>query len=350
VRLACRATRESSARDKLQCSLLLVREVSKRKSLQISVVIGVRNGGEQIVKTIRSVCAQRNVVLECIVVDDGSSDNTAERIAVLCAADQRVRLFRQRASGLTRALITGCAEARAPLIARIDAGDLMLAGRLERQCAVLNDHPWIHVLSSQFRECGPDDAILSHGPGEQVGQITDLTEQQRSAKVGSLSGIAHICVCFRTATYRRSGGYRPQFALAQDVDLWARMAQFGAIARLEEVLTVSWVNVNGLSPNHHRTQLRLREIATAAVEVRARGGDEQALLREALLVSHTALNGEGGARGAAAYYVASRLAHAGDPIAALALYRLAVQLEPISPRHLVGYLLASLRHVAFRKE
>ena len=324
--------------------------MNKRKSLQISVVIGVRDGGEQIVKTIRSVCAQRNVVLECIVVDDGSSDDTAEQIAALCAADQRVRLFRQRASGLTRALITGCAEARAPLIARIDAGDLMQAGRLERQCAVLNEQPWIHVLSSQFRECGPEDGILSYGPGEQAGQITDLTEQQLSAQFESLSGIAHFCVCFRTATYRRRGGYRAQFALAQDVDLWARMAQFGGVARLEEVLTVSWVNVNGLRPNHHRSQLRLREIATAAVAVRARGGDEQALLREARLVSHSALSGGGGARGAAAYYVASRLAHAGKPSAALALYRLAVRLEPSNPRHLVGFLLASLRHSAFRNK
>ena len=323
--------------------------VSTHESPQISVVIGVRNGGEQIINTIRSVCAQRDVAIECIVVDDGSNDGSGARIAAFAAADQRVRLFRQRPAGLTRALIAGCAEARAPFIARIDAGDQMLAGRLARQAAVLNQHPWMLLISSQYRECGPADEVLSDGPGEHAGQITDLTAQLRGARFGSPIGIAHFCVCFRTAAYKRCGGYRAQFALAQDVDLWLRMAQFGALARLEEVLTVSRVSVSGLSPQYHRTQLRLRELATAAVAVRARGGDERAVLREAWQVSHAALQ-NGGARGAAAYHVASRLAHAGNWNSALALYRLALQLEPGNPRHLVGFVRACLRRTACREE
>jgi len=322
--------------------------VTRHEPLQVSVVIGVRDGGEQVLKTIRSVCAQRGVTLECIVVDDGSSDGTADRVAALAREDERVRLFRQRAAGLTRALITGCAEARAPLIARIDAGDRMLAGRLARQCALLAEHPGIDVLGSLFRECGPGGEALHDESVERAGRITDLTAQQRSAQFGSLHGIAHIGVCFRSATYRRCGGYRAQFALAQDVDLWARMAQFGAVARLEEVLTVSRITANGLSPRHHRSQLRLRDIATAAVAVRARGGDEQALLRAAFDVSRTAMSRAGG-RGAGAYYVASRLARAGQVRAALALYRLAVQREPANPRHVLGFCLACLRQASFEE-
>jgi len=310
--------------------------------LQVSVVIGARNGGQHLLQTVRSVCEQRDVTLECIVVDDGSNDDSAHRVAALACADRRIRLIRQRAAGLTRALIAGCAEARAPLIARIDVGDQMLPGRLARQCALLREHAWIQVLGSLFRECGPGGEPLADSSVEQRGRITDLSKQQRSAQAASLVGIAHICVCFRSDTYRRCGGYRSQFALAQDVDLWARMAQFGGIARLEEVLTSSRVSATGLSPRHHRVQLRLREIATAAVAVRARGGDERPLLQAAQRVSERALNC-GGKRAAANYYVASRLAHSGHLRAALPLYRRAVRGEPMNLRYVLGWLRARLR-------
>jgi glycosyltransferase involved in cell wall biosynthesis len=190
--------------------------VSRHQPLQVSVVIGVRDGGEQILRTIDVVCAQRDVSVECIVVDDGSSDATGDKVAALARVDPRVRLFRPRRAGVTRALIAGCAEARAPLIARIDAGDQMLGGRLARQCEVLHEHPWIHLLRSQYRELGPDDEVLPSATAEQAGQITDLSAQQRSAKVGSLSGIAHFCVCFRSETDQRGGGSRAQFEPPRD--------------------------------------------------------------------------------------------------------------------------------------
>ncbi|MFT5448865.1 MAG: glycosyltransferase involved in cell wall biosynthesis [Gammaproteobacteria bacterium] len=310
--------------------------------LQVSVVIGVRNGGEHLLHTVRSVCEQEGVVLECIVVDDGSSDGSANRVAALACADRRIRLIHQRAAGLTRALITGCAEARAPLIARIDVGDQMLPGRLARQCALLREHAWIQVLGSLFRELGPGGEHLADSAVEHHGRITDLSEQQRSARAASLVGIAHFCVCFRTDTYRRCGGYRWQFALAQDVDLWARMAQFGGVARLEEVLTLSRLAVNGLSPRHHRVQLSLREIATAAVTARACGGDERPLLKRAYRESTMALNC-GGEQADAAYYVASRLAHAGHGQAAMRLYRRALQDRPANLRHVFAWLRACLR-------
>ena len=56
--------------------------------LDVSVVIGVRDGGEHLLRTVRSVCAQRDVALECIVVDDGSSDVTGARIAALASSDR----------------------------------------------------------------------------------------------------------------------------------------------------------------------------------------------------------------------------------------------------------------------
>ena len=186
---------------------------------QVSVVIGVRNGEQWLPSTLRSVCEQQGVEFECVVVDDGSTDGTVGQIETLAQHDKRIRLIRQRRAGLTRALITGCAEARASLIARIDVGDQMLAGRLARQCEVLDANSNITVLGTLMRECGPDGQVFERVV-QQMGVISDLSADYRSNDATRLAGLAHVSVCFRKRAYRQCGGYRLSFALAQDVDLW----------------------------------------------------------------------------------------------------------------------------------
>ncbi|MGH7338584.1 MAG: glycosyltransferase family 2 protein, partial [Myxococcota bacterium] len=100
---------------------------------EVSVVMGVRNGGEELAPSVESILAQRDIALELIVVDDGSTDGTAERLAAFAARDARVRVSRQEPSGLTAALVRGCDVARAPMIARNDAGDRSHPERLRRQ-------------------------------------------------------------------------------------------------------------------------------------------------------------------------------------------------------------------------
>src|SRR5690349_20597011 len=96
----------------------------------VSVVMGVYNAASDVEPSVRSVLEQRDVDLEFIIVDDGSTDSTAATLERLASADRRVRVLHQANQGLTRALIRGCAAARGTYIARQDNGDLSLPGRL----------------------------------------------------------------------------------------------------------------------------------------------------------------------------------------------------------------------------
>src|SRR5882672_1702517 len=99
----------------------------------VSVVTSTYNGASYLENSLQSVLDQTGVQFELIVVDDGSTDGSAEILARLAGKDSRLRLLRQKNQGLTRALIRGCAEARGTYIARHDSDDLSLPGRLEKQ-------------------------------------------------------------------------------------------------------------------------------------------------------------------------------------------------------------------------
>src|SRR5947208_3071693 len=99
----------------------------------VSVVTAVYNGGRYLRPALASILEQDGVALELVVVDDGSTDDTAAILDELARRDERVRVLRQPNQGLTDALVRGCSEARGEFIARQDADDVSLPGRLAKE-------------------------------------------------------------------------------------------------------------------------------------------------------------------------------------------------------------------------
>src|SRR5438445_3821400 len=87
---------------------------------EVSVVMGVYNGASHLAATLDSILSQDGVELEFIVVNDGSTDESAEILNCYASRDSRVRVIHQDRAGLTRALISGCDAARGEFIARQD--------------------------------------------------------------------------------------------------------------------------------------------------------------------------------------------------------------------------------------
>lgn len=103
----------------------------------VTAIIPAHNAEATLDETLRSVRAQTHRALEILVVDDGSRDGTPAIALAHAAADPRVRLIRQDNAGVAAARNRGIEEARATLIAPVDADDLWAPTKIERQVAAL---------------------------------------------------------------------------------------------------------------------------------------------------------------------------------------------------------------------
>ncbi|MGP9811530.1 glycosyltransferase [Rhodopseudomonas sp. NSM] len=202
--------------------------MSPERPPQVSVILPVRDGQRWLREAVDSVLAQTLTDLELLVIDDGSTDATPAILDEARGRDPRVVVLRQQREGLVAALNRGLAQARAPLIARLDADDIALPDRLARQCDYLQAHPDVVLLG------GWAEIIDEHGASR--------NKQMRPSPVGLRETLAkkspfiHPTVMFRTEAARRVGGYRAAFEAGEDYDFWLRLADIGEIAILPEVL------------------------------------------------------------------------------------------------------------------
>ena len=122
---------------------------------RVSIVIPTFNRKRLLAEAIASVLAQGEQDFELIVVDDGSTDGTAEDLATRHADEPRLRVVRQTNGGSGPARNRGLAEARAPWTAFLDSDDLWDADYLERQLAFAEAHPDADLVIADLRLEGP---------------------------------------------------------------------------------------------------------------------------------------------------------------------------------------------------
>jgi glycosyltransferase involved in cell wall biosynthesis len=193
----------------------------------VSVLLPVRDGRRYLKEALDSVLGQTLAELEVIVVDDGSTDGTD---AVLGAYDdERLRVLRQEPSGLVAALRLAAEAAQAPLLARMDADDVSLPERLERQRRFLEDHPRVGVLGCGVELVDEDGSAPS----------TILLPRDDGALRRRLllrNPFTHGSVVLQRTAFDDAGGYRPRHGANEDYDLWRRIARNWELAALPEVL------------------------------------------------------------------------------------------------------------------
>jgi glycosyltransferase involved in cell wall biosynthesis len=117
----------------------------------VSVLLPAFDAEATLPSALRSVLRSRGVDLECIVVDDGSRDATPTIAAAFAAQDARVRVVSVPHEGLVSALTRGVAQCRAPVIARMDADDVMHGDRLRLQASALRDDPTLSGVGCHVR-------------------------------------------------------------------------------------------------------------------------------------------------------------------------------------------------------
>jgi glycosyltransferase involved in cell wall biosynthesis len=197
---------------------------------KVSVIMPVRNGERWLAPAVESILGQTLSELELIVVDDGSIDASAEILSALRRRDNRLRVMQQRPDGLVAVLNQALALAQAPLVARLDADDVALPERLERQSICFERHDGLVLLGSWAERIDAE--------GRCIGYLKPESEPERLAEtLLRRNPFIHSSVMMRTALVRKLGGYRRAFLAAEDFDLWLRLSERGVVANLPETLT-----------------------------------------------------------------------------------------------------------------
>ncbi len=226
----------------------------------ISVVMSVYNGERFLREAMDSILGQTLEDIELIVVDDGSTDHSRQILAAV--ADRRLRVIEQPHQGLATALNRGIDQARADLIARMDADDVSQRERLEKQYRFLQRNAAVALVGTAARIVDYAGAEIGawHPPGDHA---------SISRRMIRANQFAHPTVMFRKEAFRAAGGYRQDMLFAQDYDLWLRMTPRFQVANLEEMLLIRRIGPDQFGTR--RETLQIRCAVKARVEALMRG-------------------------------------------------------------------------------
>jgi hypothetical protein len=141
--------------------------------------------------------------------------------------------------------------------------------------SVLRDNPTVVMTSCGTRYIGPANEVLyevcQHGD--------ELHWGLQHIEIERLKGPSHhTSVMFRRKSYETVGGYRPQFRVAQDLDLWMRLSEVGICWATPDVLCEARLHKNSISANRRSEQIRAANVIIKCAEARRSGRDESMLI------------------------------------------------------------------------
>jgi glycosyltransferase involved in cell wall biosynthesis len=191
----------------------------------ISVVMPVHNARPFLDESIRSILEQTLRDFEFVIVDDASTDGSVELLRAWAARDGRIRLHescqRLGLSGSSNAVVL---NARAPIVARMDADDVAHPDRLRRQWSVLQGRPDVAVVGTL---CDGIDAS---------GRVVRPRDRWRLVRHSVYIPFPHGSAMFRRDVFDQIGGYDEESAGGEDQALFSRMAARGRVVTLPDTL------------------------------------------------------------------------------------------------------------------
>jgi glycosyltransferase involved in cell wall biosynthesis len=220
------------------------------------MLMAVHDGAPWLREAVDSVLGQTLRDIELIVVDDGSTDDTAAMLGRV--DDLRLSVLRQARAGLTVSLNRALRLATAPLVARLDADDVALPERLARQVAFLDAHPEVGVLGTgSFDTDEPGRVLATYRPPESDAAIRRALIRRNP--------FVHSSIMMRRSVLDAAGGYDETVAVAQDYELWLRLSRLTGLANLGEPLVRRRLGADRISIRRDRERLRTE----VAVKLRA---------------------------------------------------------------------------------
>lgn len=187
--------------------------------MDVSVVVPTRNRSRLLATTLRSVLRQRDVDLEVIVVDEGSTDDTPAMLAAL--GDPRVRIVRHDTPlGVSTARNRGAAEARGEWVAFLDDDDLWAPVKLASQ---------LHAARAAGRDWAYTGSVNIAEPCRVVHGVPPLPPEDIVAALPRYNAIpgGGSNVAVRRTALRRAGPFNTRLRNTEDWEMWIRLAKAG---------------------------------------------------------------------------------------------------------------------------
>jgi glycosyltransferase involved in cell wall biosynthesis len=193
----------------------------------VSVVIATRNYGRYLAAALRSVLWQTWRDLEVVVIDDGSTDDTAAVVQPLLT-DQRVHYYRTDGLGQSRAKNLGIQLSRAPLIAFLDGDDEWAPEKLEKQLPLFAN-PVVGVVYSRR-------TLMDEGGNDRATPQAAMVRGQAYDHLLVQNPVCFSSVIVRRTVFENVGMFDPNLPLAIDYDLWLRVARHYEFDYVDEPL------------------------------------------------------------------------------------------------------------------
>lgn len=245
---------------------------------KISVIMPAYNASQFIREAVESILNQTYDNLELIVVDDGSTDDTLKILAEYQAKDQRIMVIQNDHGGACKARNTAMHAASGEWIAPMDADDIAVPNRLEKQLEAALAQPEVVMWGTYMQQINVQGKIIGT---VQIGptSIEEFNSMDRSRNA--------IIVTTSTAFFKRDialkvGGYDERLPAAQDAEFADRIANEGAIVFLPEFLIKYRLHGNSISAKKFSDQRMYHQFILARNKAKQHGNtlDMQAFVDE----------------------------------------------------------------------
>jgi glycosyltransferase involved in cell wall biosynthesis len=244
--------------------------------VQLTVLMPVYNAGAFISDAIASVLVQDFTAFELLIINDGSTDDTAEQVNRF--GDHRIRLISQPNMGIAAALNNGLVQAKGIYIARFDADDVCMPGRLSRQLGFLLSHP-DHVAVGCEAEY-----ITREGEHLFGFSCIGYDDEEIRSKLYVYCPFIHSGVMYRKQPVFDAGGYFTDAHNFEDYLLWVRLARLGKFHNLREQLIQVRFHPDSVTIDEKWRGARFRQIKRESIQrgfiSRAEGDELLAIIRK----------------------------------------------------------------------
>lgn len=194
----------------------------------VSVIMPTYNAEKYLEEAIESIIKQTHLCWELLIIDDGSTDNTQKIVQSYQERDARIKLITGPMEGIAAALNLGIEKSRGKYVARMDADDISLPERLEKQVDYMERNGDVDVCATLYKRFSGENR-------EGAVILTPCCDNEIKAKMIFENVIAHPTIMFRKSTLMQGWRYDTR-VVAEDYDLWTRMIPDLKFSCLQEIL------------------------------------------------------------------------------------------------------------------